>query len=162
FLFEALGVLQTSERTLELLFPDLKTHLTFRTDYTLKPGEQHLEMSTVLTMDPPPSFGCPDISDCEPCEFDRIYGSDGCPTCACADPLQLEPYTGPEAVFAQLFGDDQGRTNPPPQNRAGVVAGDFVFFGNQNQVFAPGIGFDTDKAVHDAFYAGLNTFQTPL
>ncbi len=49
-----------------------------------------------------------------------------------------------------------------PVHKAGVIAGDFVFFGNQTDVFAPGIGYDTDKAVHDAFYTGRNTFQDPL
>jgi hypothetical protein len=42
------------------------------------------------------------------------------------------------------------------------VAGDFVFFGNQNDVFAPTIGYDEEKPVNEAFYAGRNTFKEPL
>ncbi|MEJ7732016.1 MAG: PHP domain-containing protein [Polyangiaceae bacterium] len=51
---------------------------------------------------------------------------------------------------------------PPDPRHAGIIAGDFVFFGNQNDVFAPGPGFDEDYAVQDAYNTGRNTFQEPL
>ncbi len=163
FLFEALSILQDKADLLKLLFPDVKTSFRFRTDYILRPGERHLVMRTTVILDEAQSDGCTDLSTCPACDYG--YEADpttGCLVCACSQPLTLDTYSQAQSVFGQLFGDLQSQTDPPPKYRAGMVAGDFVFFGNQNDVFAPGIGFDTDKAVHDAFYANRNTFQTPL
>ncbi len=44
----------------------------------------------------------------------------------------------------------------------GVSFGDFYLQGGAVDVFAPGIGFDEDRAVFDANNAGINTFQSPF
>jgi hypothetical protein len=162
FLFEALAILHDQEALLKALFPDIKTAFRFRTDYILRPGERHITMRSTVWLDYPQDSGCPDLSTCPVCDAGyAMDASTGCLSCTCNDPLPLEPYTQSESVFGQIFGDLANQTTPPTY-RAGVVAGDFVFFGNQNDVFAPGIGFDADKALHDAAYAGRNTFQEPL
>ncbi|MFT3773369.1 MAG: PHP domain-containing protein [Minicystis sp.] len=162
FLFEALAILRDQAPLLGLLFPGIKTEFRFRTDYILRPGERHIVIRTTVMLDEAQDESCPDISTCPVCENGYVPDENtGCLSCTCADVIPLEPYTKSYSVFGQIFGDLQSGSTPPV-NHAGVVAGDFVFFGNQNNVFAPGIGFDTDKAVHDAFYAGRNTFQDPL
>jgi len=163
FLFEALSILRDKADLLKLLFPDIKTSFRFRTDYILRPGDRHITINTKVILDETQSDGCMNLAQC-PVACEDGFEADpttGCLVCACSQPLSLETYTGAESVFGQIFGGLQNAT-PPPKYRAGMVAGDFVFFGNQNDVFAPGIGFDTDKAIHDAFYEGRNTFQTPL
>jgi hypothetical protein len=175
YLFEALSILHTRRDTLRLLFPDVKTVFRFRTDYILRPGDRHITMKTALMLEEPPADNCPDPSmfDASKCEFGLEGDVSGCVTTDCAQPISLDHYhldhdpnNDPEhlsySVFGQIFGDDQNNVDPKPIHRGGVVAGDFVFFGNQNDIFAPGIGFDTDTAVHEAFYAGRNTFQDPL
>jgi hypothetical protein len=166
-LFEALGILHQKALLLRVLFPDVKTSLRFRTDYIVRPGERHVLIRTTLALeDPPTNDNCPiDPATCDTakCGFFGLQGDgNGCLTCDCATPVPLDPYHGPVSVFGQLFGDDVTITNPPPAVRGGMVAGDFVFFGNETDVFAPGAGYDTDKVVHDAFYSGRNTFQMPL
>lgn len=160
FLFEALGILRTQKALLDALFPDIKSVLRFRTDYILRMGERHITIRTTVMRDEDNGDGCADVSACPPCEDGhKLDPQTGCYACDCETALALEPYTKPESVFGQIFGDFK---DDSPVRRSGVVAGDFVFFGNQNAVFAPGIGFDAEKALHAAEYAGRNTFQEPL
>lgn len=164
FLFEALSILQkgTQGFTLDGFFPALKTKLHFRTDYILRPGDRHITLRTTLLSENPPPAPCAEPGACgATCENGFKADESGCPTCACEDaPLALEPFHGPSSVFDGILGDYTG--DAKKQFQAGVVAGDFVFFGNQNDVFAPPIGYDEEKAVNDAFYAGQNTFKSPL
>jgi hypothetical protein len=164
-LFEALGILHAEANTLGLIFEDVKTSLRFRTDYIVRPGERHVLIRTTIVLEDT-APGCPiDPTTCtSSCEFGfegDPTGGYGCTTCACAEPIPLDLYRGPESVFGQIFGDPRG-ANPPPVHKGGVVAGDFVFFGNETSVFAPGAGYDLDKTLHEAFYTGKNTFQEPL
>ncbi|WP_437780174.1 PHP domain-containing protein [Sorangium sp. So ce1097] len=159
FLFHALGVLKTQEDLLGLLFDGLKPELRFRTDYILRPGERFVTIRTTLLL-PDRAIGCPSVASCAlECEDGLAAGDDGCPTCACGEPLSLDNYTGPEDIFRGILGDDR---NSRPERKGGIVAGDFVFFGNQNDIFGPGIGFDEERAVFDALFAGRDTFQRPL
>lgn len=162
FLFEALGILRDKKPLLQALFPDIKTEFRFRTDYILRPGERHITIRTTLMLDDDNGDGCPDISSCAPCEDGYVMDPQtGCYSCDCEQPIPLDPYTEPVSVFGQIFGDSPMGVDQAV-HRGGVVAGDFVFFGNQNAVFAPGIGFDAEKALHAAEFAGRNTFQDPL
>lgn len=163
FLFEALSILQKGAAgiALDLLFPALKAKLHFRTDYILRPGDRHITLRTTLLSEAPPPETCaePSCGD-QTCEDGFKVDEKGCLTCECGEALPLDQFHGPSSVFDGILGDYQD--DPAKQFQAGVVAGDFVFFGNQNDVFAPPIGYDEEKAVNEAFYAGQNTFKEPL
>lgn len=188
FMFQALAVLHEKRSLLSDIFPDVKTAFHFRTDYILRPGDKHITLQTTVIDTDVPRTGCPDPTTlcgganppppcalatdcpgggvcvdgfCTSCENGLQGDANGCYTCDCAQPVALSNYTQPASVFGQIFGDTQ-TSSGPPVHRAGVLGGDFVFFGNECDVFAPGVGFDTDKSVHDAFYANVNTFQQPL
>lgn len=139
FMFEALTILRRQADLLSLLFKDLKPSMRFRTDYILRPGDRFVTMRTTLILPKSPD-GCPDDASCDP-------------------PLPLDNYTGPSDIFLGILGDD----NPAgSQQKGGIVAGDFVFFGNQNDIFGPGMGFDEEKTVFDAIFARRDTFKQPL
>jgi hypothetical protein len=164
FLFEALGILRNQKDLLRVLFPDVKTEFLFRTDYILRPGDRHITIRTTLFLDEEPPPKCPPPPECDLAQCPGGFKSDdkGCFTCECDEPVPLELYQEPVSVFGEIFGDNQNDLKPKPVHRAGMVAGDFVFFGNQNNVWAPRMGFDEEQATNDAFYAGRNTFQRPL
>lgn len=165
FLFEALSLLRDSADLLNLFFPFVKTRIRFQTDYILRPGDRHLTMRTTLLLTDRKPPGCPSISDCElgpeDCEYGLQADENTCPICACSDVLPLEYTKEPVSVFGTILGDATGQDTPAVK-RTGVIAGDFVFFGNQNDVFAPGPGFDEDDAVQSAYLNGRNQFQKPL
>ncbi len=160
FLFEALGVLRTQQALLDSIFPNIRTRLRFTTDYILRPGARHIHMRTTLHLPDEQPESCDPLS-CElDCEHGYAEAPDGCLTCACSDALPLEQYSAPESVFGNILGDPP--SEPGAVKKAGMIAGDFVFFGNQNDVFAPGPGFDEVAATQRAFRSGRNTFQEPL
>ncbi|MFT7580107.1 MAG: hypothetical protein ACI9MR_001774 [Myxococcota bacterium] len=70
--------------------------------------------------------------------------------------LALPVFDGPVAIFPAVLGDAATGIKP------GVIGGDFVFFGAQNDIFAPQMGFDEEKTVFDALFEGADTFTTPL
>ena len=164
FLFEALAILRTQKALLGALFPGIKTKIHFRTDYILRPGDHHVTIKTVLILQEPGPDSCGDPPECDLNKCEQGFKADdaGCPTCECGEPLQLDQTQQVTSVFDTIFGDNQNNSQPKPRNRSGMLAGDFVFFGNQTDVWAPGMGFDEEKAVNEAFYAGRNTFQKPL
>lgn len=164
FLFEALSVLRNQEGLLESLFPNIATRIRFVTDYVLRPGARHMIMRTTLRLPEEISETCPALAGCDlSCDNGKAAGPDGCLVCACSGVLPLDIYGAPQSVFGGILGDSpENDPQPPDPKRAGIIAGDFVFFGNQNDVFAPGPGFDEDYAVQDAYNTGRNTFQEPL
>jgi hypothetical protein len=93
-----------------------------------------------------------------------------CLQCKCADPpAPMKLADGSQSVFGTILGDSvAGKVDPatnkilPKEVRAGVGAGDFVFFGNQNDIFVPGHGFDEEKPIWDALFSARDTFQQPL
>jgi hypothetical protein len=161
FLFEALGVLRSKKALLEVLFPDVRTDIRFRTDYELRPGWRYIKARTTLSFGDETKQGCPDVSGCAlSCEHGLAQSPNGCVVCECSDLMELPMFTEPVSLFGSILGDvpdEEGALN-----RAGLSVGDFVFFGNQNNVFAPGPGFDENAAVQDANNSGRNTFQVPL
>jgi hypothetical protein len=162
FLFEALSLLRDDANLLGLFFPDIHSTIHFHTEYVLRPGDRHLTMRTTLRVNDPQPPGCPSIGDCSiTCDNGLQADEHACPICKCSDLVSLDNTTAPVSVFGTIFGDVTGQADPP-KKRAGVIAGDFVFFGNQNDVFAPGPGFDEDAAVQDAYNEGRNQFQQPL
>jgi hypothetical protein len=164
FLFEALGILRSQEALLGALFPGIKTRIHFRTDYILRPGDHHVTIKTVLMREEPGPDSCGEPPECDINKCEQGFKADdkGCPTCECGEPLPLDQTQKVTSVFDTIFGDNQNTHTPEPTTRSGILAGDFVFFGNQTDVWAPRMGFDEEKAVNEAFYAGRNTFQKPL
>lgn len=160
FLFEALGVLRTQQSVLEGIFPNIKTAVRFTTDYILRPGAKHILIRTRLELGDEVPEGCPALDCPNDCPDGRAEGEDGCLVCDCSDVLPLTQYSEPKSVFGVILGDPPADAGA--EHEAGIVAGDFVFFGNQNDVFAPGPGFDEDGEVQRANNAGRNTFQEPL
>jgi hypothetical protein len=161
FFLEALGVLRSQQALLEVFFPNVRTAVHFTTDYILRPGAKHVLMRTTLRLgdDAPP--GCPLVSSCpSECEWGYSETTDGCLSCECSERLPLEQPAGPMPVLRNILGDPVGE--PDAELKAGIAAGDFVFFGNRNDIFAPGPGFDEGYEVHKAFDEGRNTFQDPL
>lgn len=159
YIFDALTVLRRQKDLLGLLFQDLKPTLRFVTDYSLRPGDRFVTIETTLIL--PAPAGCPKSITCDlNCETGFKRGADGCLSCECEDPLKLSNYTGPSDIFLGILGND----NPinPTDIKGGVVAGDFVFFGNQNDIFGPGMGYDEEKTVFDALFSRRDTFQQPL
>lgn len=77
-----------------------------------------------------------------------------------ADDGTLPEGTGVEPEL--LAGTDDGLDVLGLAIEDGVVLGDFYLQGGSIDVFAPGIGFDEDGAVHDAAVAGRNLFQDPF
>ncbi|WP_437319893.1 PHP domain-containing protein [Sorangium sp. So ce385] len=162
FLFEAIGLLRAQEDLLGLFFPNVRSRIRFRTDYLLHPGDRFVTVRTVLLLDDKPPPGCEAPRSCEPCPDGYQQDPGGCLTCACSDVLPLDNATAPVSVLGGVLGDPADQAQEEAARRAGIVAGDFVFFGNQNDVFAPGAGFDEDTAVQDAWNAGRNSFSEPL
>ncbi len=163
FLYEALAVLKNQQALLSTIFPHVRTDVHFITDYSLAPGDRFIKIRTELRLIPTNAPSCPGMGSCFlSCDHGFAEDEDGCQTCACSDLLPLEVYDAPRSVFGVMLGDTPTIDDPPAVNKAGVVAGDFVFFGNQNNVFAPGVGFDEDEAVQSAANEGRNTFTKPL
>jgi len=106
---------------------------------------------------------CASMKDCTiACEGEGARAKDlyGCEVCACSQSLPMNYATGSESVFGTILGDSA--MNPSKVQKAGIGAGDFVFFGNQNDIFVPGEGYDEEKPIWDAIFAGKDTFTTPL
>lgn len=162
FLFEALSILRDYGDLLGSLFSPPATRLRFRTDYALHPGDRWVTIRTTLLLPDDPPDGCQGAGDCPACPAGHAFGPDGCPTCECSPVAPLDVATGPRPVFGTILGDPSSQPDIPAVHRAGIVAGDFVFFGNQNDVFAPGPGFDEDASVQRGYVAGRNSFEQPL
>lgn len=163
FLYEALAVLRNQGGLLETIFPGVRTELRFVTDYMLAPGDRFIKVRTQIYITAGDGPMCSGVGACDlDCEHGFAQDANGCLTCACSELLPLDVYAEPQSVFGAILGDTPTIADPPAEHRAGVVAGDFVFFGNQNNVFAPGVGFDEDEAVQNAANQSQNTFTTPL
>jgi hypothetical protein len=186
YFLSALGVLRRPDAA--YLFPNGKLYLRIRTDYILEPGKRVVKMvSEAWRIDPPPAelpgedesiFGllahpCLDTAITPLCTQNCPAGfayepTTGCPTCSqtatgcweclCAPEgtLDLTHFTDTFAIFHGLLGPEGSNLEP------GMIAGDFVFFGGQNDVFAPGVGFDEDTPVFEALFEGRDTFTYPI
>jgi len=161
FLYEALGILRSKKALVDVLFPGVRTEMRFVTDYTLEPGNRHLFVRTLLLLGDDQPEACPPLSACpNDCPNGRVELGDGCLGCECSEVLALDNYEASANVFGGILGDTPD--DEASLIKAGIIAGDFVFFGNQNDVFAPGPGFDEDAAVQGAQNTGRNTFTEPL
>lgn len=156
FILDALRVFQ--DEALSIFFSNVKTRLEIATDYILEPGQPYVRMvSTARRSDPEttcdPAFTC-DLT----CAGGLRFDSAGCPICACSSdaPLPLENFRETVPLFLGLLGD------PTAGSTAGLIGGDFVFFGGQNNLFAPEMGFDETRLIFDQLFLGRDTFTQPL
>lgn len=114
------------------LFSGTRFFLRIETDYILEPGARWLRIRS------------------------RAVRSDGGAPDPIGDSLPLPTVTAPVSVFQTVLGDVDKGLEP------GIIAGDFLFFGARNDIFAPGIGFDEEKPIFDALFQGKDTFTFPL
>lgn len=157
FFLDALNVFRAE--LLGVFFTNVKVSLHMVTDYILEPGKPYVRMVTTVRRSEPEG----DLECDEACPAGRVWeGSSGAlagaPTCECAaeEPLPLLPFTSARPIFEGLFGDADTGSEP------GVVGGDFVFFGGQNDLFAPEMGFDEERPVWDNLFEGKDPFTHPL
>ena len=107
--------------------------------------------------------GSVDISCASECEFGLRYNTQtGCPSvpceCASAGVAPMSNFREQTSIFGGLLGEKPSAGTLLP----GVVGGDFVFFGGQNDLFAPGMGFDEDRAIFDGLFEGKDPFNYPI
>ncbi len=117
---------------LKTLFPNAKFELRIETDYILEPGKSYVRIKS------------------------RAYRTDVDPLPTDADILPLPNLTESLPIFTAALGDTAKQLD------SGVLAGDFLFFGARNDIFAPGIGYDEEKPIFDALFQGRDTFTFPL
>lgn len=130
---EALSILKSD--LLSTLFPGVDFDFRIETDYILEPGKPYVRIkSTAYRLSDP---------------NDPTSVTEG-------DALPLPSVDGSAPIFTAILGSaDEGK-------QPGVMAGDFLFFGARNDIFAPGIGFDEEKPIFDALFEGRDTFTYPL
>lgn len=113
-------------------FPGVRFSLRIETDYILEPGKSYLHLKSTA------------------------YRTDPEAPTTITESLPLPTLTAPLPIFTTMLGDQATELQP------GVMAGDFLFFGARNDIFAPGIGFDEEKPIFDALFEGRDTFTHPL
>ena len=94
------------------------------------------------------------------CATTDLVDEYGCRHCGCSAVEPMVNSQGEASVFQAILGDSV--LSPTAKHKAGIGGGDFVFFGNQSDIFVPGHGFDEEKPVWDALFNGRDTFGKPL
>ena len=163
FFLHALGVLEEllENDVLKELFEDVRIHLKFETDYILEPGASYVRMVTRISrLGSSEGAGeCSEVTGCDlECPAGLGYDETGCPVCECAPEgvQRLTHFQESTSIFEGALGE---ATKGIP---AGLVAGDFTFFGAQNDLFAPGMGFDEERAIFEPLFEGRDPFTYPL
>jgi hypothetical protein len=163
FFLHALGVLEEllENEVLKELFEDVRIHLKFETDYILEPGASYVRMVTrVERVSSSEGAGeCEALDSCDlECPTGRAYDPTGCEICECAPEgvERLTHFTDSTSIFEGALGEATQGIAP------GLVAGDFTFFGAQNDLFAPGMGFDEERVIFEPLFEGRDPFTYPL
>lgn len=163
FFLHALGVLEEllENEVLKELFEDVRIHLKFETDYILEPGASYVRMVTrVERVGSSEGEGeCQAVQGCDlECAAGLAYDATGCQLCECApEGVQgLTHFTESTSIFEGALGEATKGIAP------GLVAGDFTFFGAQNDLFAPGMGFDEERVIFEPLFEGRDPFTYPL
>lgn len=179
------GILQEPDLSLFGLLNRLQIAFDFSTDYTLRPGEAFVRMTTTVAAAPGTEKilgGCPPVPcdlDCgepgyamEEVEVDPVkYGgcetagsmpfTRMCPVCACAKATADMPtFNESRDFFKVLLGDLASWKDPAW--KGGIVAGDFLFYGADAPPFAPGVGYDVDRKVYEDMWQGVGTLGSPM
>lgn len=74
-----------------------------------------------------------------------------------AEPAQMDYIVEAPSVFDNIF-----RFNPAGRTARGAVSGDFLFYGNKNDIFTPGYGFDIDVKLREIFASGCDSVNVPV
>lgn len=117
---------------LALLFPGVRFTFRIETDYILEPGKPYVRIKSTAYRTDPEA----------PTEI--------------GEALALPSIDQTLPIFQAILGSTDLGLKP------GIMAGDFLFFGARNDIFAPGQGYDEEKAIFDALFAGQDTFTAPL
>jgi hypothetical protein len=150
------------------LLSDVQARFNFRTTYTLRPGTSYLEITTEVTRTPDGvASGCTnDPPFDEPCDLTcEVYKTEpktGCLKCECDSGRELDLFTESVPLLARILGDVLAPTGSNEPLNAGMVGGDFLFFGGGTNIFAPGLGFDEKGAIFDNLFRGIDTISSPL
>jgi hypothetical protein len=156
----------------------LQINFDFTTDYVLHPGESYLTITTTLQLAPPAQAllnGCAPVACDKDCPDGYVMREveeappDGrstpflrmCPLCECAKPVaQMPTFNESRDFFQVLLGTPE--VWPDPQWKAGVVVGDFLFYGGNTSVFGPGFGFDIQRKIYEDMWEGVGTLGSPF
>ena len=84
-----------------------------------------------------------------------------CPVCECATAQTMPAMTESRSVFNDILGTSLGDWMDPSW-RSGLIAGDFLFFGGECNIFTPGLGFDEDRRIFENMWQGVGTIGNPL
>ena len=117
---------------LALLFPGVRFDFRIETDYILEPGKPWVKIRSTA------------------------YRTDADAPNPVGEALPMPSIDATIPIFQAILGSEDLGLKP------GIMAGDFLFFGARNDIFAPGLGFDEEKAIFDALFAGQDTFTNPL
>ena len=159
FLFEALGILRDPGGPARPPLPRLKTAFRFRTDYILRPGERHVTIRRRCCC--PTSGRVPERRLVRRSSARTASaGDDGCPACACGEPLSLDNYAGPSDVFGGIFGDSQNRA--PERNARHGGRRLRLLRQPERHLRRPAWASTRRRRCTTPSIAGRNTFQQPL
>jgi len=163
----------------------LQVDFVFTNDYILHPRERYLTIRTTVVTAPPseeamsrcPKVECDlacangfalretayDLEDpeaaCDPTT--DFCGLVMCPACECADDSQpMISLNESEDIFQIMLGD----LGPwrDPEWKGGILGGDFLFMGNETNIFAPGIGHDESRKIFENMWQGVPSLASPL
>ena len=156
----------------------LQISFDFTTDYVLHGGESYLTIRTTVRLSPPSEKalnGCPPVACDKTCEhgyalqeiqtelpaLDNAKGPKLCPLCECAEAEPDMPtFNESRDFFKILLGSSDDWKDPTW--KGGVVAGDFLFFGGNCDIFAPELGFDYDGKIFTNMWQGVGTMGSPF
>jgi hypothetical protein len=155
----------------------LQIGFDFSTDYILEEGQDYLTLRTTVILSPPSTRGmapCPKTPCDEKCEYgyqlrEAPLAIEGfkdpmpvrCPICACADhEPDMPTFNESRDFFSVLLGRLEDWANP--LWKGGVVAGDFLFYGGNCEIFLPGMGFDYDAKIFSNMWQGVGTMGSPF
>jgi hypothetical protein len=163
----------------------LQVDFVFTNDYILHPRERYLTIRTTVVTAPPSEDGmeqCPQVEcdlDCEhgfalrevaydlddaeaACDPQADFcGLVMCPACECADaPQEMVTLNESEEIFPVMLGD-LGPWRDPTW-KGGILGGDFLFMGNETNIFTPGIGHDESRRIFENMWQGVPSLASPL
>ena len=155
----------------------LQVDYDYTTDYILHEGESFLTMRTKITLAPGTQSAL-DNCDFVPCDEDcpdgyvmqeisrKVDGRDAedkflCPVCECAESMDVMPTINESRdIFKILLGGLEDWKDETW--KGGIIGGDFLFYGNECSVFAPGLGYDIDRKIFENMWLGVGTIGSPL